>query len=58
MQRNERPKEEHDRLTTVTEFSQFCETKTNNSPEKAQPVLKLLEKTPPEGETIVNESAY
>ena len=33
---------EGDRLTTVTEFSQYVETRTNNSPDKPQPVLKLL----------------
>ena len=49
---------DNDRLTTVTEFSHLCETKTNGSPDKIQqqPVLKLLEKTP-EGETMVYESS-
>jgi len=47
---------EPDRLTTVTEFSQYLDTKTINSPEKQQPVLKLLSASPPEGETIANDS--
>ena len=55
---NENIKKEPEHLTTVTEFSQFVETKTNQSPEKRpqQPVLKLLSESPLEAETIANES--
>ena len=42
----------------MAEFSEYVETKTNNSPEKQQPVLKLLSesKSDVDDEKVGNES--
>ena len=55
-QRKEHIKEDVEHLTTVTEFSQYVETRTNNSPEKPQPAREERSESPRAGEAIANET--